>query len=214
MPRIELIGPDELRTRLKSRHPSLRKDANIGIVGTRLHGKDARVDIENGNRDVVVTANTARVDEDDEVVVPSGAVLDYFKTNGCIFIDHKYSWSDWVGGLRSNYPILKPAGWMVRFAARRSPDGEQLLKDVEDFGVGVSIGFDALDVGPPTDEEIEKYGKGNAFRSIVRKWRWVELSVTAMPCNVECRSVAPETPKPAKRRRPIWTPDGVIVPAY
>ena len=45
---------------------------------------------------------------------------------------------------------------------------------------GVSVGYVATDFGRPTPEEVEQYGD---LRSIVRKWLWLELSVTPMPCN-------------------------------
>ena len=45
---------------------------------------------------------------------------------------------------------------------------------------GVSIGFDRLGGGPPTDDEVRLYGPVDF---VTRAWRWLELSVTPMPCN-------------------------------
>ena len=191
---------------IKRRHPMIRKDANVGVRSGYMPSEMAIV--TNDPRNLLVMANTAAIDEDNEVVVPDGAMLDYFGQNRMVFFDHEYKNKDMAGGVRRGWPKLTPEGWKVQFHVRRSADGDQLLKDAEDYGVSVSIGFDALEHGPPTDEEIAKYGGGKSFRSIVRKWRWIELSVTWMPCNVSARSAHPVSVAPKKRG--TLTPFGVI----
>jgi hypothetical protein len=168
--------------RIKAHHPRLRKDADIRVIGGR---SAATVRANSPHRDLLVIANTARIDADREVVVPSGGQLGYFGENRSVFYDHAYSDADFIGKVRTGYPKLVGDAWHALIGIRRSPRGDQLVRDAEDFDVSVSIGFDALEVDKPTDEEVKRYGKGKPFDSIVRRWEWVELSVTWMPCNLD-----------------------------
>lgn len=196
----------DLIERIKSHAQGLRSGADVRIIRGDLATKDVSVDTRNGNRDITVVANTAAIDCDNEVVIPTGANLQYLDKNRKVFVDHSYDYHSMVGGIRPGYPILDGDKWLVRFGVSRSELGDRILADAQDFGVGVSIGFDALEAGPPTQDEVKKYGRGKSFRSVVRKWHWIELSVTAMPCNVECQSVAVES-----KKRVTVTPYGVLV---
>lgn len=191
--------------RIKAHNPWLRKDADVRVIEGKA---PAELKVTGDRREIIVVANTARIDADDEIVVPEGGRLGYFGENRSVFFDHHYDDANFVGKVRTGYPKLEDGKWLVRFAVRRSPRGDQLIRDFEDFGVSVSIGFDALEVGPPTDEEIERYGNGRKFRSIVRAWEWAELSVTWMPCNPEARVGPPGEPV---KVRPILTPFGVVL---
>ncbi len=199
-----------LLDKMVAHHPGYKFKGTPGMVRGNVDAKDVTVDRSGRNRDILVRANTAAIDCDDEVVVPEGAQLDYIAKNRKVFLDHWYGYEDSIGGIRSGFPKLVDGVWFVQFGVSRCEKGEKVLNDAEDFGVGVSIGFDALDAGPPTDEELERYGGGKSFSSIVRKWHWIELSVTAMPCNVECQSVPEVAPK---SKRWTLTPFGVIANA-
>ncbi len=191
--------------RIKAHNTRLRKDADIRVMA----GKADAAEVKDG-RDLIVVANTARIDEDSEVVVPSGGDLGYFGENRSIFFDHCYDDDHFVGKCRRGYPVLKDGLWKVRFTVGHGEKCERLLKNAAMFGVSVSIGFDAIEHGPPTDEEIEKYGNGKSFRSIVRRWSWAELSVTWMPCNVEARSPHPAPVAEKARPRFVVLPGAVI----
>jgi hypothetical protein len=180
-----------------------------------IDAKSLKLDTEANKRDIIVRANTAAIDCENEVVVPEGASLGYLEKNRKVFFEHRYNYpEDCIGAIRRGYPKLVDGEWMVRIGVSRCEAGDRLLRDAADFGIGVSIGFDALDYGPPTDDEIKRYGGGVPFRSIVRKWEWIELSVTAMPCNVECQSIAVDAgpvEEPVKaRKRFILTPFAVV----
>ncbi len=197
----------DIISRIKAHNPGLRKDADIRVLSGRAESVEVKED--GSRRELIVVANTARIDEDGEVVVPEGGELGYFGANRSVFIDHQYDDANFIGKVRTGYPKLENGRWVVRFGVRRSPRGDQLLRDAEDFGVSVSIGFDALEAGPPTDDEVKKYGGGRSFRSIVRKWNWAELSVTWMPCNVDARSPHPES-YAAPRKAVTLTPFGLV----
>jgi hypothetical protein len=194
--------------RIKRHNPRLRKDADLRIIAGEA---SAKAEVTADSRDLVVVANTARIDMDNEVVVPEGGRLGYFGENRSVFFDHMYDDASFVGKVRRGYPKLVGGEWSVRFTVRRNERGDQLLRDAEDFGVSVSIGFDVLKAGEPTPEEVEQYGGGKSFGSIVREWEWAELSVTWMPSNVEARSAHPQAVA-AKTRRWTLTPFGVVSP--
>ena len=59
---------------------------------------------------------------------------------------------------------------------------------------GSSVGFIALERRSPTKEETAEYvQRGKAAPSIiVPNWIWYELSLTMLPCNVDCQGVVSE----------------------
>jgi len=184
----------KLVDKIRSKHPELGGDAQIGVWAS--FGKDTTVDTEGGNRDITVVANTDDIDLDNEVVIPSGADRSYFESNRKVFVDHDYTMGSHVGSLRRNglsaYPsFAEQKGWLARIGMLKisSPVPDDILSVAREVGIGVSIGFAATDVGPPTEDEAKRYeGKRGAPASIVRAWDWIELSFTAMPCNVSCQS--------------------------
>lgn len=131
---------------------------------------------------VEAIANTAAIDLDDEVVLPSGADPTYFDKNRSILYNHS---SDLPVGKMVWRKFDKQRNrWVVRMnIGKATPFQRDLRAMVAEGSIrGVSIGFLAMDFGRPSPEEIGRFGK---HRSIVRVWKWMELSLTALPCNVE-----------------------------
>ncbi len=174
--------------RIRKRH-GMEDGVEVGVRSS--FGADAVVDTESGNRDLIVVATTDDVDLDDEVVVPSGADTTYFFGNKRIFVDHEYTVDKYVAVLRKAmaYPSVNDhRAWKVRMRVRPGPLGDDVLTIARESGIGSSIGFEPIRSGPPTDDEKAQYAKaGRSPRSVVRQWRWLELSLTAMPCNVMCQ---------------------------
>lgn len=135
-------------------------------------------------------ATTGSVDQDEEVVVPDGGdwslmVGDKARYKS-IYTDHWYGTPSVVATVRWVKRTVSPNGWEIR--AKMMPDdyGEPVKQArmlLERGAAGLSIGFMALDRGAPTPEEKAKYP---GARSIVRKWKVFEVSVTPMPCNLDC----------------------------
>lgn len=172
---------------IRKRH-SLDDSAAVGVVG--VFGKDARVDRD--NRDIVVMATTDDMDLEREVVVPEGADTGYFFRNRSIFVDHQYTADRMIGKLRSAAPRYKPdgtqKGWLIRVHVLDLPNNplpDDILTAAE-HGIGASIGFEAKEYGPPTEQEMARFK--SQPRSVIRKWHWLETSLTFMPCNVACQS--------------------------
>jgi hypothetical protein len=184
-----LTDPDAWRASFR-RYASGRgvKDADTAPVGVLA----PRVDIVEvtANRDVVFTANTDDIDLDSEVVIPGGADRTHIEKNAQAFADHCYDLTCNVGAIRKTW--LAGNRWMQRVFVYDRPGIKELCADILYLArlgkIGASIGFVALDYGPPSREELETFTKGGRKpESVVRKWLWLETSFTAMPCNVACQ---------------------------
>jgi HK97 family phage prohead protease len=156
-----------------------------------VHAKadaNAVATVDQSQRLVTAIANTPSIDLDDEVVVPDGAERDdsgqvvYFGDMRAIYWAHNYDRP--IGRLRT--AALRSDRWVCQFYVT-----DKTAAGVEAFGLlvdgvvrGTSIGFVARDAGPLTEEERERYGIAS---SIVRRWTWLELSVTPMPCNPDAQ---------------------------
>lgn len=179
---------DGIRTRCH-----LAPDAVVGIVGD--YGKKSQVESDGRTIDMIATTNG--IDLQDEVVAPSGTDGEkcYFANNGKVFGDHKYNILDCIGYKRSISPAMDAKGvqygWRVRAYMREgNAIADAVVAMAEEDGCGCSIGFQALDYGPPTPDEVKMYtGIKGPPESVVRKWNWLELSMTAFPCNVACQTL-------------------------
>ncbi len=174
---------------IKSRH-GLPEDAPVGIFAT--FDTKAALDTDKGNNDVIAVATTDDVDLDDEVVLPQGCDWSYLNANRKLFVDHQYDISHCVGVLRSFSPYPSKGaikGWSIRahlYKEMPYPAAGAVGKIIEQDGIGISIGFLALDYGPPTADERIKYPGAS---SIVRKSKLLEASFTCLPCNVSCQTL-------------------------
>lgn len=187
-------GP-EIARRLRER-AGLKDGAPVGTYTT--FNKDVRVTDKSNPRyvDVKGFATTDAVDSVGDVIVPNG--LDwktYFERNGStLFVDHFYDVDSRVGKARRVY-MSKTAsgssGWMMHALIDRSaPKAAAVLAGAEDGSIGLSVGFEADDYGPPTADERKAYPRAG---NIIRRGKIIEVSFTYMPCNVECQSSAVRT---------------------
>jgi hypothetical protein len=175
-------------------------DTPIGVRGT--FGKDVTV---GEDRTVWVIANTDDVDLQREVVVPAGADTSYFFRNKNIFLDHDTRYDSLVGRLRTPMPWPNNrtfSAWKVGVFVLDTPLGNDVLTLAREGALGVSIGFIPLDWGRPNAEEVRRYTRdGEAPESIVRTWKWLELSFTPFPCNVSCQAVGKAQRDESRRDR-------------
>lgn len=128
-----------------------------------------------------MVANTGAVDLDGEVVIPAGADTSYFFKHGPIFYDHRWGEPP-VAKLRSARNV-GDTRWECHVGFNSLPFSKDVLYLVrEGFITGCSVGFVPTEYGSPTKEELAKYGP---HERTIRKWKWLELSITPMPCNPE-----------------------------
>lgn len=166
---------------IRRRHKAF-KDSQIGILAFK--SVDMEVDMEAGNRDIFGVATTDDVDESEEVVLPEGADLSYIEATKKLYADHQYGVESDIGIIRYVKMLANGRGWKYRarfYENLRNPLADDTLEKIKQSGTyGVSIGFDPIEGGSPTPIEQKKYP---AAKSIIRRWKWIELSVTPMPCN-------------------------------
>ncbi len=168
------------------RHHRLPDDAVVGtfrtgcrITGTKSAGSD---------RLIFGTATTDSVDLDREVVLPEGCDPTHFERNKSVFVDHNYDTAYNVGTMRRVWREGNTWKYSVNiFQGLRDPMADDIYARAQQGGIGASIGFQALDYGKPTADEAKRYPRA---KMIIRKWSWVELSMTAMPANLDCQGEA------------------------
>lgn len=176
----------------KNRMPGFKAWSAIG--SNRKFAKDAR------SGDVIsATATCDRLDLDREILLPGGADTSYIDANKTVFVDHCYDWASIVGSVKRLARSLAAWEFEARMLANSgSPAVKLITACAEQFGVGVSVGFDPVEYGDPTAEELRRYPGAEC---IIRKYRLLEISFTGMPCNVSCRSDE------------VWVDDSLVTPA-
>ena len=77
-------------------------------------------------------------------------------------------------------------------------DHADLDRVAADGLIGSSIGFQRIAGGKPTADEVKRYTRGGREPNMVaREWEWIELSITAMPANVDAQARGFEDAKAA-----------------
>ena len=179
-------GLDIIR-RMKAAHPELDDNANIGVVSSFCKGVTVKAAEGTSPAEIVGTLTTDDLDLEGERVLPGGVdVNSYLLKNRNVFVDHQYDIQCCVGKIRSM--AQRGNGWVVRVAMLNQPENpyvRAVMALAEAGSCPMSIGFELVEGGPPTAEELKKY-PGTEF--LIRKSRAIEASWTAMPANVACQS--------------------------
>jgi len=176
-----------LRARAKRYLPSLKDSDRVGVrAGFCLETKATH---NNGGRlDVECIATTNRVDSVGEVILPEGGSWAPLEAHKSIFGDHWYGIGDKVGSFRSIslYPDrMNPKGWKLRFSLLPA-DYSELVNQcrilAEEKAIAMSIGYIPTEWGNPTPDEAKRFP---GVEIVTRKWVGFEVSVVAMPCNLD-----------------------------
>lgn len=123
---------------------------------------------------------TDSTDMDNEIVVPSGFDMSYFPGQvKAVYLNHDYA-SLPVATCRKLQLDASGTRLYCQTFVRRGAIGDDLLLAIEDGAVnGFSVGFKALEYGPPTHAEKAYHGAD----CVVRKAKLLEYSIVAMPAN-------------------------------
>jgi phage head maturation protease len=164
---------------IKSRHPN-RPAGDVLLTSCAMDENRFIAGKSGAPDESVAIVNTGAVDLADEVVVPGGADKTYFERFAAVYWCHD-SYRPPVGGLRRLERRSNPDRWAMAWTWAKDEFAQAIKVSVQDGIIrGTSIGFVADDRGTPTDWETRSYGM---CRSIVRKWTWLETSITPQPCN-------------------------------
>lgn len=180
-----------------------RSKGHDGAIVAVVRAHPQAVKADEPERMVSIIATTETLDVDDEVVIAAGVRRDsYFFTNKACFLDHNYDMDNFVGNARRIIPRptdKAPTSWEVQVRLHKDHRHTPMILGLAGDGlIGSSIGFARLKGGKPTQEEIRRYSKGDREpQMITREWEWIEQSFTAMPANVEARSIGYEAAKAA-----------------
>lgn len=204
--------------RLKDFWTGKGKDGVVAVVRARPTAVKA-VPEENL---VQIVATTERIDVDAEVVVATGflasakwiaqnapksgllpsATDSYFLENKSVFLDHQYDMDNFIGKCRRVTPISvggRATGWYASVRLNKDHRHAATVMDLAADGlIGSSIGFQRIEGGKPTAEEVKRYSRdGREPELVARTWEWIELSFTGMPANVDAQAVGFEEAKSA-----------------
>lgn len=144
-------------------------------------------------------ATRATVDLEGDVVLPEGGdITSYFLKNRTLFVDHEYDVMKAVGKCR--WLKMTPSGWLCRSALIQNRENKyrnQVEALASAGNIGHSIGMEVLDYSSPTIDERKTWP---AATGIIRLWRLLEISYTAIPMNGDCQSDALPAEKSAAKR--------------
>lgn len=195
---------------IKDRH-CLKSTDEVGIIGSI----STKSSVDRANRHIRCTATSNFVDLTDEVVVQDGIDWSYLDANRKILVDHQNTLDHLVGTLVNRKAVTKIVNnrlvtqrWDILvhvLPLEKNKYTEDILTIAENSGIGMSIGFQVLEKGPPTKEEMALYNGGKPFDTIIRKCKILEVSFVACPCNVEAQSLDVESIKRADAIRELVT---------
>jgi hypothetical protein len=153
--------------------------------------------------EITCYATRATVDLEGDVVLPDGGdVTSYFNKNRTLFVDHEYDVMKAVGKCR--WLKMTPSGWLCKSALIQNRENKyrnQVESLAESGNIGHSIGMEVLDYSGPTVDERKVWPTATG---IIRAWRLLEISYTAIPMNGDCQSDSPSVDKSAARRVVIF----------
>jgi len=167
---------------LRARH-KLADDATVGCKTLK-----AEFEIEDDDR-FTARITSAALDDDNEVVLPSGGDFSRFKVSGPILWGHDQHQPVALSrGLSANdAEIVGKATWLKRPAdweGSWQPDfAKAFVSQSKAVGLspGVSIGFLRIERRDPTAKDLEMFG--STICSVVNKWRLLEWSIAPVQCN-------------------------------
>lgn len=193
------LGSERIK-RMRDQYARHIKSADkLGIRCFEVSAKDVNV----GGRLIDILATTDAIDLDREVVVPSGCDMSVYQLNKRNFLDHDYRFEKHVATMRSCVPWPSAKnfkGWRNRsqvLAGLNHPFADDLLTVAQQAGIAASIGFELIAGSPPVDTDPPAYQDAEY---IVRSCRVIELSFTAMPCNMTCQSLDEKPGKDLEKR--------------
>lgn len=152
----------------------------------------ATTEVMDGERADVSWISTEDLDHDGEVVLTKGLDDSHFALNPVVTLQHCYHRPPIGRSLwRKKAKDGDRRGVKAKTVYPTRPESWPATQDWEPdaaFGlvqsglmIGKSIGFVALDAGPPTAEEAKQYGP--TLHRVIRKWLLLEYACTWMPVN-------------------------------
>ena len=147
------------------------------------------------SRTVLSVISTSTVDEEGEVVLPSGVQTDRFRKSPVVFWNHDYA--DPVGTAEyikiNNDNIVASTYFPERPEGHKGEWRPDAVLSLVAAGLcrGVSIGFSYLETREPTVKDKKQFKTtGNELQRVVSKSRLLEYSFAPLPMNEDALVVA------------------------
>lgn len=183
------VGTKEWRehvvAKIRENHSNIGADAKVIV-------KAASAQIETDKGDpykITARINTASMDRDREVVLPTGMIASEFDVSGSIFWNHDYNRPCGVAGKVSiiDGAVVGRATFLKRpedYQGEWFPDFVRAwVSQMAEGGksAGVSIGFIPVEVRRPTKKDISEFG--DDIESVISKWKLLEWSIAPVQSN-------------------------------
>lgn len=193
------------RLKLKDVFPDLAGDYDDDTEFIRKGITPTDLDIKEDERAIISYINTGAKDRDNEIVLPSGAVLDDYRKNPVVLFGHNYS-SLPIG--KNMWIKSDEKGLIAKTQYANHEEAEKVYRYRKDgFPLAESIGFIPLkyvtqkwtDKGPEWQEndlKILEQEHGltakdlEGVRAVYTKWTMLEYSDVAVPSNPEAMELA------------------------
>ena len=168
---LKLTATERMRKRFERAVPG------HGSFGAKSAVTDAETDV--ANRLVKAWVSTTEPDQEGDVVLPDGADMSYFPTRvKAVYLNHDY---DKPIGVCRKMAVRDNGLWALTYIATTDLGNETLTLVNEGVIGGMSIGFRTMKADRATDDEKSVYG--DETQRMVREYKLVEYSLTAMPMN-------------------------------
>ncbi len=155
--------------------------------------KAESVELDAGSRTILSVINSESVDRDREIVQPKGLVKSKYEQNPVVLLSHDFrslpiGTNLWIKSSRENGKDCLIAKTYISDKTQMGRDVFALFQDgcLNAF----SIGFNAIEAGPPTPDEIKSKSFYAGADTVYRKWELLEYSPVSIPANPDAIAFA------------------------
>lgn len=172
---------------------AINAEDRVGVMSRAMVAEDIKATENANGRFVSMIVTTDDVDMENEVVDPNGADTSYINTRGQgkVFLDHRMETEFAVGSIVYTAKHIidgELRGYRQLIRIRNDspfPFADDCWNMAKTIGIGSSVGYAGRVMSKvyPTDP-----ARWAGAKSVVRRWKWIETSLTAAPMNVSCQS--------------------------
>tara|TARA_Y100000310_G_scaffold321710_1_gene379715 strand:+ start:324 stop:1214 length:891 start_codon:yes stop_codon:yes gene_type:complete len=162
-----------------------KKPSEIEFVRKGVITKSEADEEERSSTELISTKD---VDRDNEILLPRGADLTYYKQNPQVLWAHQY-----------NVPPIGRAVWVKKksegLLAKTIYAATDLATEIWELVKGGflparSVGFIPIESHEPDEKELRKYPERTGARRVIDKWELLEYSVVPVPSNRQALQTA------------------------
>ena len=162
-----------------------KKPSEVEFVRKGIIVKSEADDEERSSTELISTAD---VDRDNEILLPRGVDLTYYKQNPQVLWAHQYNVPP-IG--RAVWVKKKPEGLLAKTIYATTELATEIWELVKGgFLPARSVGFIPIESHEPDEKELRKYPDRTGARRVIDKWELLEYSVVPVPSNRQALQTA------------------------